>query len=112
MSVCLCRMIATSCWNERFAQDLSQLFGFDTLHNGFVNGVACMYIQYKLGKHRSNAMELVHKVPIIEVDGNMAICDGGGGALGHPLEYISLARPGAVEYCKYCSLRYTSKKKH
>jgi uncharacterized Zn-finger protein len=69
-------------------------------------------MQYKLGKHRSNAMELVHKVPIVEVDGNMAICDGGGGALGHPLEYISLARPGAVEYCKYCSLRYTSKKKH
>ena len=69
------------------------------------------FFQYKLGKHRSNAMELVHKVPIIEVDGEMAICDGGGGALGHPLEYISLARPGSVEYCKYCTLRYTQKKK-
>ncbi|GAX27904.1 hypothetical protein FisN_21Hu254 [Fistulifera solaris] len=66
---------------------------------------------YKLGKHRSNAMELVHKVPIIEVEGEMAVCDGGGGALGHPLEYISLARPGAVESCKYCALRYTKKKK-
>jgi NADH dehydrogenase (ubiquinone) Fe-S protein 6 len=55
-------------------------------------------------------MELVHKVPVTEVDGHMAICDGGGGALGHPLEYISLSRPGSVEYCKYCALRYTSKK--
>jgi len=66
-------------------------------------------LQYKLGKHRSNALELVHKIPIVEVDGEMAICDGGGGALGHPLEYISLQVPGSVEYCKYCSLRYTKK---
>lgn len=63
-----------------------------------------------MGKHRSNAMELVHKVPIVEVDGDMAVCDGGGGALGHPIEYISLERPGAVEYCKYCALRFTKKK--
>jgi NADH dehydrogenase (ubiquinone) Fe-S protein 6 len=54
-------------------------------------------------------MELVHKVPIIEVDGEMAVCDGGGGGLGHPYEYISLARPGSVEYCKYCALRFTQK---
>mmetsp|Transcript_12089 Transcript_12089/g.23115 ORF Transcript_12089/g.23115 Transcript_12089/m.23115 type:complete len:136 (+) Transcript_12089:119-526(+) len=67
--------------------------------------------KYKRGKHRSNAIELVHKIPPIEVDGEMAVCDGGGGALGHPLEYISLARPGAVEYCKYCALRYTKKMK-
>jgi uncharacterized Zn-finger protein len=66
--------------------------------------------QYALGKHRSNALELVHQYPVIEVDGDMAICDGGGGALGHPLEYISLQRgPGHIEYCKYCSLRYTQK---
>jgi NADH dehydrogenase (ubiquinone) Fe-S protein 6 len=52
----------------------------------------------------------VHQQPIIEVEGEMAICDGGGGALGHPLEYISLQRgPGVVEYCKYCALRYTQK---
>ncbi|KAL3912302.1 MAG: hypothetical protein SGARI_001229, partial [Bacillariaceae sp.] len=44
--------------------------------------------EYKLGKHRSNALELIEQVPVIEVEGEMAICDGGGGALGHPLEYI------------------------
>lgn len=68
--------------------------------------------EFKLGKHRSNALELVEKFPIIEVEGEMAICDGGGGALGHPLEYISLERPGVVERCKYCGLRYASKKWH
>lgn len=54
-------------------------------------------------------MELVEQVPVIEVDGERAICDGGGGALGHPIEYISLARPGAIESCKYCALKYTKK---
>lgn len=65
--------------------------------------------EYKLGKHRSNALELVEKHPIVEVEGEQAICDGGGGALGHPLEYISLKRPGVVERCKYCGLRFKSK---
>jgi len=65
--------------------------------------------EFKLGKHRSNALELIQKVPIVEVEGEMAICDGGGGALGHPLEYISLERPGVVERCKYCGLRFASK---
>ena len=66
-------------------------------------------LQYKQGKHRSNALELVSKQPVIEVDGEMAICDGGGGSLGHPVEYISLQRPGVIETCKYCALKYKSK---
>jgi len=65
--------------------------------------------KFKLGKHRSNALELIQQVPIIEVEGEMAICDGGGGPLGHPLEYISLQVPGRVERCKYCGLRFASK---
>ena len=68
--------------------------------------------EFKLGKHRSNALELVEAHPIVEVEGEMAICDGGGGALGHPLEYISLQRPGVVERCKYCGLRFASKSWH
>lgn len=39
----------------------------------------------------------------------MAVCDGGGAALGHPLEYISLEEPGEVVACIYCHLRYTQK---
>ena len=74
--------------------------------------------QYKLGKHRSNALGLVQKQPIIEVEGNIAVCDGGGGALGHPLEYIQLGDradygPGNSKEdgvaCIYCGLRYRSK---
>ena len=68
--------------------------------------------QYVHGKHRSNALELVSKQPVIEVDGEMAICDGGGGSLGHPVEYISLQRPGVIETCKYCALKYKSKDDH
>jgi hypothetical protein len=64
-------------------------------------------LKYKLGKHRSNALELVHRVPIVEVEGEMAICDGGGGALGHPLEYIALDRPGAVVYCIWWYVSHT-----
>ncbi|KAI2503916.1 Zinc-finger domain [Fragilaria crotonensis] len=67
---------------------------------------------YVHGKHRSNALELVSKQPVIEVDGEMAICDGGGGSLGHPVEYISLQRPGVIETCKYCALKYKSKDDH
>jgi len=64
--------------------------------------------------HRSNAAELIAKVPVIEVDADTAMCDGGGGATGHPLEYIELnKRDGATpNTCKYCGLRYVRKPHH
>lgn len=69
--------------------------------------------QYEHGVHRSNAEELVNKVPVIEVDGLVAVCDGGGGALGHPLEYIQLHLANKkVNVCKYCGLRFTAKGHH
>mmetsp|Transcript_15830 Transcript_15830/g.47221 ORF Transcript_15830/g.47221 Transcript_15830/m.47221 type:complete len:122 (+) Transcript_15830:185-550(+) len=77
-------------------------------------------VQYDLGPHRSNAEELVAQVPVIEVDGLVATCNGGGGALGHPIEYIQLnlagGKPGdgMLPYgeCKYCGLRFVSKGHH
>lgn len=60
------------------------------------------------GAHRSNAETLISKVAPIEVDGDTALCNGGGGALGHPLEYIQL-NLGDVNDCKYCGLRYVRK---
>ena len=66
--------------------------------------------RYDEGKHRSNAEELVNQVPPIEVEGHIAVCDGGGGILGHPIEYIQLdtiSEEPAV--CKYCGLRFISK---
>jgi uncharacterized Zn-finger protein len=35
-------------------------------------------------------------------------CDGGGGPLGHPVEYMTLGEKGEV-VCKYCGRRYLSK---
>jgi NADH dehydrogenase (ubiquinone) Fe-S protein 6 len=57
-------------------------------------------------------LELIEKQPIIEVEGERAICDGGGGSLGHPVEYLSLQRPGEVVSCIYCGLKYKSKGRH
>jgi uncharacterized Zn-finger protein len=67
-----------------------------------------LLLKYTHGKHRSNAENLISKVPVILVDGYEAVCDGGGsGALGHPLEYIQLrTSSGEPQICKYCGLRY------
>ena len=58
--------------------------------------------------HRSNAEELIAMQPVIEVDGHVACCDGGGGSLGHPLEYMQLDKVNreAPATCKYCGLRF------
>eukprot|EP01041_Mallomonas_annulata_P004407 gene4407-8770_t len=62
---------------------------------------------YQHGMHRSDAEALIAKVPEIEIKGNMAVCDGGGGALGHPIEYIQLNTVyGKPAVCKYCGLRF------
>ena len=66
-----------------------------------------------MGKHRSNGLELIKKVPVIEVEGDIAICDGGGGALGHPIEYIKVgSRGGEPVSCIYCGLRFKQKDAH
>lgn len=47
-------------------------------------------------------------VETIEVDSETVGCDGGGGALGHPLVYLTLSAEGRVE-CPYCSRLYVLK---
>jgi NADH dehydrogenase (ubiquinone) Fe-S protein 6 len=37
-----------------------------------------------------SAMELVNSIPPTIVHGRRAVCDGGGGPLGHPKIYINL----------------------
>ena len=39
------------------------------------------------------------------VDDDVAACDGGGGALGHPLVYLAIDKSGQAE-CPYCSRRF------
>lgn len=41
----------------------------------------------------------------IRVMQHRVACDGGGGALGHPLVYMEIGDSGAVE-CGYCDRRF------
>ncbi|KAI9572971.1 hypothetical protein HD554DRAFT_2013975 [Boletus coccyginus] len=54
-----------------------------------------------------SAMELVANEPIRVVHGRKALCDGGGGPLGHPKIYINLDQPGprSCGYVSHCSSR-------
>jgi uncharacterized Zn-finger protein len=42
---------------------------------------------------------------IIEVDDTRVACDGGGGALGHPLVYLEMGDETFVE-CPYCDRKF------
>lgn len=59
-------------------------------------------------KWGSNAMDLVQSAAPIKVSGPVAICDGGGGPLGHPIEYIQVKRADAdyPAVCKYCGQKF------
>ncbi|YAA61751.1 zinc-finger domain-containing protein [Niveispirillum fermenti] len=41
----------------------------------------------------------------IYIDEDTVGCDGGGGALGHPLVYLTLAPRGEID-CPYCGRHY------
>ncbi|KAF9056153.1 hypothetical protein BJ165DRAFT_1431260 [Panaeolus papilionaceus] len=41
-----------------------------------------------------SAMDMIAQEPIRLVHGRKAVCDGGGGPLGHPKVYINLDQPG------------------
>ncbi len=47
-------------------------------------------------------------IETIEVETDTVGCDGGGGALGHPLVYLTLGKEGRVD-CPYCSRRFVLK---
>lgn len=51
------------------------------------------------------AIDLIAKVPIMKVAGNIAVCHGTDFEQGHPKVYINLDKPG-VHSCGYCGLRY------
>ncbi|KAJ2767106.1 hypothetical protein IWQ56_003457 [Coemansia nantahalensis] len=57
------------------------------------------------------AIELIAEEPVREVEGRLACCDGGGGALGHPRVWINLDE-GKAEDCGYCGLRFRQKPHH
>lgn len=52
------------------------------------------------------AIELIAREPVRYQDhSNIAVCDGGRGAQGHPKIYINLDKPGS-HACLYCGLRF------
>ncbi|KAJ2710873.1 hypothetical protein H4R19_003527 [Coemansia spiralis] len=57
------------------------------------------------------AIELIAEEPVREVEGRLACCDGGDGALGHPRVWINLDE-GKAEDCGYCGLRFRQKPHH
>ncbi|KAI9063083.1 ubiquinone oxidoreductase 20 kd subunit [Trametes sanguinea] len=58
-----------------------------------------------------SAMEMISREPIRVVHGRKAVCDGGGGPLGHPKIYINLDKPGP-RACGYCGLRFEQAPHH
>jgi NADH dehydrogenase (ubiquinone) Fe-S protein 6 len=46
-----------------------------------------------------SAEEMIAEEPIRVVHGNRAVCDGGGGALGHPRVFIPLDKPDDIFPC-------------
>lgn len=44
----------------------------------------------------------------IAVESTTIACDGGGGALGHPRVYLTMANGDSVE-CPYCDRKYVLK---
>ena len=51
---------------------------------------------------------LVDGEEVVITDRMHVQCDGGSGALGHPIEYLTLAKGGQA-VCKYCDRRYVHK---
>jgi uncharacterized Zn-finger protein len=45
------------------------------------------------------------EIEVIYVDSRTAVCDGGGGVLGHPRVFLAIDQSGEVE-CPYCSRRF------
>jgi uncharacterized Zn-finger protein len=48
---------------------------------------------------------LVDDREVVLTDAVHVRCDGGGGALGHPMEFMTLERDGEVT-CQYCGRHY------
>ena len=47
-------------------------------------------------------------VETVEVENAKVACNGGGGALGHPLVYLTIGKERQID-CPYCGRRFTLK---
>ncbi|EPT04351.1 NADH ubiquinone oxidoreductase [Fomitopsis schrenkii] len=58
-----------------------------------------------------SAMQMIAEEPIRIVHGRKAVCDGGGGPLGHPKIFINLDKPGPKP-CGYSGIRFEQAPHH
>ncbi|KZT65150.1 ubiquinone oxidoreductase 20 kd subunit [Daedalea quercina L-15889] len=58
-----------------------------------------------------SAMQMIAEEPIRVVHGRKAVCDGGGGPLGHPKIFINVDKPGPIP-CGYSGLRFEQAPHH
>eukprot|EP00158_Paraphelidium_tribonemae_P005569 Partr_v1_DN27408_c2_g1_i5_m72373 putative NADH dehydrogenase (ubiquinone) Fe-S protein 6 len=72
---------------------------------GAMSGARFEQVDLSMQPQPPAAIEMINAQPIIKVESRTAVCDGGGGPLGHPKVYINLDRDGA-NVCKYCGLRF------
>eukprot|EP01113_Clastostelium_recurvatum_P023138 TRINITY_DN2766_c0_g1_i1.p1 TRINITY_DN2766_c0_g1~~TRINITY_DN2766_c0_g1_i1.p1 ORF type:complete len:127 (-),score=5.73 TRINITY_DN2766_c0_g1_i1:32-388(-) len=56
-------------------------------------------------------IDLIAEIPPLIVQGRVAVCDGGGGPLGHPRVFINLDCEGPRP-CGYCGLRFQQHRGH
>jgi len=68
-------------------------------------------IAYEFQPAPLSAMEMINNEPIIFTETRIAVCEGGGGPLGHPKIYINLDKPGSRP-CGYCGLRFERAHRH
>lgn len=55
--------------------------------------------------HASDEFYIVDDRQVVITSRLNVACDGGGGVLGHPVEYMTLKKNGEVT-CPYCGRRY------
>lgn len=53
----------------------------------------------------SEEVLLIDDREVVITDSLTVRCDGGNGPMGHPVEFMTMARQGSV-VCKYCGRRY------
>merc|ERR1712072_1038333 len=62
---------------------------------------------------KSDAEARIALIAPIKCKTSTARCDGGGGPLGHPVEYIQLnTKRAEPQTCKYCGLRFVYDPSH
>jgi uncharacterized Zn-finger protein len=54
---------------------------------------------------RGRMSDVTEEIEVFYLDSRTAVCDGGGGVLGHPRVFLAIDRSDEVE-CPYCSRRF------